>query len=1042
MQAASPALVLHPVMKICRETSCRVLKALVLILYCQMNVAVFAAPSVTRGPYLQQGAPQSMSVLWRTGSATDSRVRFGTDPLNLSNVVVSASAGTNHIVALQQLQPDTRYYYQIGYSGGWFVGDSNQNFVTSPLPGALKPTRLWVLGDSGEANADLMATRNSYLNFSGTRPADLMLMLGDNAYPSGTDSEYQRAVFNIFPTILKNTVLWPTRGNHDLNSAYLDIFTLPQKAEAGGVASGSELYYSFDYANIHFICLDSQTSNRGSNGPMCNWLKADLEATKQDWLIAFWHHPPYSNGSHDSDSETSLVEMRRNALPILESYGVDLVLSGHSHGYERSFFLQGHYGLSSTFNESMKVNPGNGRVDGDGAYIKQGHQGAVYTVAGNSSLSDRPDPHPAMYLSLDVVGSLVIDIATNRLDLILLGNSGVIADYFTLLKPLPVPPSPPDAPSNLVAAALSTSQIQLTWVDASTNEESFRLERSTNGLEFAEFAAPGPGATNQIDSGLLAETTYFYRARARNSVGDSSYSAVAQTTTFAPPPDVTSPGAVTNLMAINVSSNSLTLVWNAPGDDDKTGTAAAYDVRFSTTGAITDAEWESATSVPGAPLPQPAGNVQAFTLTGLTPATAYWFGLKTIDETNNISLLSNPAFALTLAVGTPASPTGLVAIAASTNEINLQWVDRADNEESFVIGRSTNGSNFLVLAAVAADTTNYVDMDVAPDTTYFYYVLAQNASADSGPSNVAQATTPPVTVPDTVPPARVTDLRATLVTSNSLRLLWTAPGDDGKTGTVARYELRTSGSPMVESNWLAGILLSPLPVPTLAGTTQSVNLQGLSGGTTYYFALKAADELDNFSLLSNLLLVNTAGLPAPWRNADIGSPSAKGSASHTNGVFTVLGAGSDIGEETDAFHFVYQPASGDCEIIARVTGVQNTSSSAKAGVMIRESLSSGSRFSMVALTPDKRIQWLRRTSTGDDASVTAVSGTFSPPQWLRVVRSGSTFTAYRSSNGTSWTSIGSKSISMSSSAFIGLGVTSRSSSRLNTSTFDQVKPTP
>ena len=87
-------------------------------------------------------------------------------------------------------------------------------------------------------------------------------------------------------------------------------------------------------------------------------LEADLAATDQDWIIAFWHPPSYTKGSHDSDTEIRLIEMRENLLPILENHGVDLVLTGHSHSYERSFLLDGHYGTSDTLTEEMQVDPG------------------------------------------------------------------------------------------------------------------------------------------------------------------------------------------------------------------------------------------------------------------------------------------------------------------------------------------------------------------------------------------------------------------------------------------------------------------------------------------------------------------------------------------------------------------------------------------------------------------------------------------------------------------------------------------------------------
>jgi hypothetical protein len=183
-------------------------------------------------------------------------VHYGTDLANLSAFAHDGVVTTEHEVTVSGLLPNTRYYYSIGTGTTTLAGgDANHFFVTSPAAGDSKPTRVWVLGDSGTADANAAAVRDAYLSFTGTRHTDLWLMLGDNAYETGTDSEFQAAVFNMYPSMLRKSVLWPTLGNHDgatANSAtqtgpYYDIFTLPKQAEAGGVASGTEAYYSFDY---------------------------------------------------------------------------------------------------------------------------------------------------------------------------------------------------------------------------------------------------------------------------------------------------------------------------------------------------------------------------------------------------------------------------------------------------------------------------------------------------------------------------------------------------------------------------------------------------------------------------------------------------------------------------------------------------------------------------------------------------------------------------------------------------------------------------
>jgi hypothetical protein len=269
-------------------------------------------------------------------------------------------------------------------------------------------------------------------------------------------------------------VLWPAYGNRDgygsdsaMNTGpYYDIFTLPKQGEAGGVASGTEAYYSFDYANIHFVCLESSETNRAPAGPMLSWLQRDLAANTQPWVIALFHHPPYSKGSHDSDAEVELVQMRQNALPILENFGVDVVLAGHSHSYERSFLLDGHYGDSATFSATMKKDGGSGRPDASRAYHKPTysmapHEGTVYVVAGTSGkIAGGTLNHPAMFSSQGVLGSVVLDVNGNRLDATFLDSTGVRRDYFTIVKGAGTPAPSTTAYGGTPAAVPGTVQAE------------------------------------------------------------------------------------------------------------------------------------------------------------------------------------------------------------------------------------------------------------------------------------------------------------------------------------------------------------------------------------------------------------------------------------------------------------------------------------------------------------------------------------------------------------------------------------------------------
>jgi acid phosphatase type 7 len=426
-----------------------------------LALAPLFAQQIVRGPYLQQGTPESVVVRWRTDVPTDSAIKFGQDPAKLDREAKTKWKTTEHVIILEGLTPSTKYHYAIGNAEKTLLTDKDTHFVTSPKPGTRQPIRTWVIGDAGTASAKgnegLQAqVRDAYYNYTGERRTDLWLMLGDNAYSTGTDAEHQVAVFDIYRDILKKSVVWPTLGNHDAGSAasitqsgvYYDIFTLPTLAQAGGLMSGTEAYYSFDYGNIHYICLDSEGTDRSPQGAMLTWLKNDLAATKQDWIITYFHHPPYTKGSHDSNTEAKLVEMRTNALPILEAGGVDLCLTGHSHSYERSFLLNGHYGTQDTLTAKMKLDAGDGKADGKGAYKKATlgpgmHEGAVYVVAGSSGkVSNKNEKsakrgfldHPAMLVSLARLGSLVLDVDGNRLDATFLSETGERLDYFSIVK--------------------------------------------------------------------------------------------------------------------------------------------------------------------------------------------------------------------------------------------------------------------------------------------------------------------------------------------------------------------------------------------------------------------------------------------------------------------------------------------------------------------------------------------------------------------------------------------------------------------------------
>lgn len=474
------------------------------------------AATLVRGPYLQQPTANRIIVRWRTDVATDSRVEYGLAFATLDATVDDATATTEHQVTLGGLSPDTVYFYRIGSTTEVLAGgDADHHFTTSPETGTPKPTRIWAIGDSGFPDPAVIApgwirdgdaVRDAYTAFNGgVESADVWLMLGDNAYFSATDAEYQTAVFGQYPAFLRTVAPWGCLGNHEGASAngltqtgpYFDVFTLPTNGEAGGVPSGTEAYYSFDYGNIHFVVLDAEDAilNATARDAMLGWLEADLAASTADWLIAFWHQPPYSKGFlHDSDSEANEVQIRAHALPILEDFGVDLVLAGHSHTYERSYLIDGHYGHSSTFGPAHKVDGGDGDPLGDGAYEKLNegpspHDGAVYVVAGSAS-EVRPGNgvHPVMAVSLTSLGSLVLDVDGNTATGRFLDQAGVVQDTFVVEKRIACPDTP-------AAGCVAAARSRLLLTDRTNDARDNLFWRWKNGvLHPADIGDPYAGS--------------------------------------------------------------------------------------------------------------------------------------------------------------------------------------------------------------------------------------------------------------------------------------------------------------------------------------------------------------------------------------------------------------------------------------------------------------------------------------------------------------------------------------------------------------------
>ena len=444
----------------------------------------------SRSPYLQLATDSSIHIVWRTKVKINPIIRYGKNmddlnekigsefilerrtvdesdkSINDASSLFDAPEGTRQFEAkISNLDSNSTYYYSV-FDGEKRLTpkDSSYYFKTHPQLSTKSPLYFWVVGDSGTGGENQAKVHTAMRKYNQVKnlELDMYIHVGDMAYTSGTDGEFSERFFKMYEPTLRNTVCWAAMGNHEGKTSkgengigpYYDAYICPKAAEAGGLPSGKEAYYSFDYGKVHFIVLDSHDLDRRPTGAMAQWLKADLEKTKAEWLIAYFHHPPYTKGSHDSDKEEQLIEMREHIMPLLESGGVDIVFTGHSHIYERSMLINGAY-ATPTVSEGVILDDRDGNPNGDGPYIKSAglvpHNGTIQVVAGHGGTKvSRKGTMPIMRSIFVENGSVLVSISDNVLTSTMLNLDGLIRDTFVIKKEGTVIHSPIEDPWNPV----------------------------------------------------------------------------------------------------------------------------------------------------------------------------------------------------------------------------------------------------------------------------------------------------------------------------------------------------------------------------------------------------------------------------------------------------------------------------------------------------------------------------------------------------------------------------------------------------------------
>jgi fibronectin type 3 domain-containing protein len=542
----------------------------------------------------------------------------------------------------------------------------------------------------------------------------------------------------------------------------------------------------------------------------------------------------------------------------------------------------------------------------------------------------------------------------------------------------------PSAPTGLTALA-GVEQVTLTW-QAASNAASYDIGRSTvSGGSYTTVGSTS--GTNYTDVNLVGRTTYYYvvTAVSPGSQGTNSDQVSATPAANVPPPWVAqdigpvavagSESCTSNLFTVTASGNDIASAADAFRFVYETNSGnCTIVVRVASLQSIDG--WSLAGVMIRGSLNANAANV----FIGLTPSNGVVFEHRSADGT--LEGVDNN-------VASPVAPC---------------WVALVQSGSTFTGYYSVDGVNWNQLGTtmVSMGVTKYVGMAVCSRKGLSLCTATfDNVSAPGWPSL-----------------AGPTGVTATATSSGQVNLTWNA--------------LTNATSYIVKRSTVSGGPYSIIARGLIA-TNFTDNVVAV--GIKYYYVVSAIIG----DLESSGSPEATVNLPllSPWVSQDIGGAVSQSSAIYNNGVFSVTGAGADIQGTADAFRFAYVPVTGNCTIIARVSGVQNIDPWSKAGVMIRDSVAANGANAFIGVTPGNGVTWQYRSTDGG-GTIYNNTGSLTAPCWLKLVRSGNTFTGYYSPDGVTWTQQGTATCTIGTSALVGLAVTSHNSSSVCTATFDNV----
>lgn len=368
-----------------------------------------------------------------------------------------------------------------------------------------------------------------------------------------------------------------------------------------------------------------------------------------------------------------------------------------------------------------------------------------------------------------------------------------------------------------------------------------------------------------------------------------------------------------------------------------------------------------------------------------------------------------------------------VDLAAPGNPVYSAWAG-SNQDYRFWDGTSmaaphVAGACALLIAQFPGDT--YAGIIQRILTTTDPVAAFSGQTVTGGRLNIARALTSG-TAPPPAPPAAPSELATTVVSATQVDLAWT---DNSSNETGFTIERASDGVTFAS-------------VATVGANMTTYVNQGLAAQSTYTFRVRAANAAGS-STPSNTASATTPAAPPPpeWTGADIGNVAIAGTQEIGSSSITLRASGTDVWENADGFRFLYRALDGDGAIQARVMSLTQTHGWAKAGVMIRETLAANARNTAAFVTASNGVNAQIRSTPG--AATSSISGPWgvAAPYWVRLVRTGTTIVAAVSGNGTTWQTIATHTVSMGSTAYIGLAVTSHNNSALTTARFEQVTVT-